>query len=66
MIANGECLSVRRFATRSQQFIDAYQKGLTGQQAAWAMSKYHGHCVLPESIWLEFDKAHLSPTHSDG
>ncbi|KAG1728113.1 hypothetical protein EDB19DRAFT_1642580, partial [Suillus lakei] len=43
------------FATRSFRFIDAYRKGLNGVQAAWAIKKYCGHRVLPESIMKEFD-----------
>jgi hypothetical protein len=44
--------------------MDAYQKGLNGQQAAWAAKKYHGHCILPQSILGEFDAlaAHLNQT----
>ncbi|KAG1812338.1 hypothetical protein DFJ58DRAFT_673776, partial [Suillus subalutaceus] len=48
------------FATRSARFIDAYQKGLNGVRAAWAIKRYRGHCVrlLPPSIMQEFDDAH--------
>jgi len=31
-------------------FIDGYQKGLTGAEAAWANCKYHGHHTLPPDI----------------
>jgi hypothetical protein len=48
----------RRFATRSRCFIDAYQKGLDGTQAAWAVKKYCGHRVLLESIMRDFDTTH--------
>ncbi|KAH7904621.1 hypothetical protein BJ138DRAFT_1106667 [Hygrophoropsis aurantiaca] len=40
---------------RSARFIDAYRKGLDGQQAAWAVKKYKGHRVIPENILKEFD-----------
>jgi hypothetical protein len=30
--------------------MDAYRKGLTSKQAAWASKKYCGHRVLPESL----------------
>jgi hypothetical protein len=30
--------------------MDAYRKGLNGQQAAWAAKKYRGHRVIPEAI----------------
>ncbi|KAJ8595263.1 hypothetical protein M405DRAFT_728397, partial [Rhizopogon salebrosus TDB-379] len=50
--------SMRRFAIRSTKFMDAYQRGLNGVQAAWAIKKYRGHRVLPPSIMQEFDEAH--------
>ncbi|KAG0700911.1 hypothetical protein DFH29DRAFT_876281 [Suillus ampliporus] len=40
---------------KSQRFMDAYRKGLNGQQAAWAAKLYHGHRVLPEAIMHELD-----------
>ncbi|KAI6099084.1 hypothetical protein EDD16DRAFT_1482280, partial [Pisolithus croceorrhizus] len=45
------------FANRSICFISAYQLGLNGMQATWAVKKYRGHWVLPESIMREFDEA---------
>ncbi|KAG2369024.1 hypothetical protein BDR07DRAFT_1249633, partial [Suillus spraguei] len=33
-------LTIRRFSIRSARFFDAYQKGLNGTQAAWAVKKY--------------------------
>ena len=30
--------------------MGAYEKGLSGKQAAWASKKYRGHHVLPEII----------------
>jgi len=44
-----------RFANRSLRFRDAYFCGLNGKQAAWAMGKYHGHCMLPSIILEEHD-----------
>ena len=35
--------------------MDAYHKGLNGEQAAWAAKKYRGHWVLPSTILEEFD-----------
>ena len=43
-----------RYARRSQRFLDAYRKRLSGKQAAWAAKKYRGHRVLPDSIHSEF------------
>jgi hypothetical protein len=43
---------------RSLRFMDAYRRGLTGRQAAWAAKKYRGHHVLPDSILEEFEIAH--------
>ncbi|KIK72722.1 hypothetical protein PAXRUDRAFT_21657 [Paxillus rubicundulus Ve08.2h10] len=48
------------FANRSSRFIDAYHKGLNGKQAAWANKKYHGHCVLPDSILKELDENRIA------
>ncbi|KAH7930139.1 hypothetical protein BV22DRAFT_1079400 [Leucogyrophana mollusca] len=48
--------TMRKFAIRSRRFIDAYQKGLNGKQAAWAVKKYRGHRVLPDSILCDFDE----------
>jgi hypothetical protein len=33
--------------------MDAYRKGLDGNQVAWAAKKYRGHRVLPEGIFAE-------------
>jgi hypothetical protein len=51
--------SMRKFATRSRRFMDAYARGLNGRQAAWAARKYRGHRVLPEGILEELDKKHI-------
>ncbi|KAG2338450.1 hypothetical protein BDR05DRAFT_978180 [Suillus weaverae] len=47
--------SMQRFTMRSARFIDAYQKGLNGTQAAWAIKKYCGHHVLLQTILDELD-----------
>jgi hypothetical protein len=39
--------------------MDAYRKGLTGKQAAWANKKYRGHRVLPNDVLEELAKACL-------
>ncbi|KAJ7434379.1 hypothetical protein B0H11DRAFT_734016, partial [Mycena galericulata] len=51
--------SMRRFANRSERFMDAYDIGLNGSQAAWAARKYRGHRTLPEWIWDELEAAGL-------
>lgn len=51
---------MRKFATRSYRFMDAYEKGLNGKQAAWASRKYRGHRVLPNNILEEFEQANVS------
>jgi len=35
------------------RFLDAYEKNLTGKQAAWAAKKYRGHRTLPGTILSE-------------
>jgi transposase len=47
---------MRKFATRSRRFLDAYERGSNGKQAALAVRKYRGHRVLPESILDELEK----------
>ncbi|KAG2159097.1 uncharacterized protein EDB93DRAFT_1237838 [Suillus bovinus] len=44
-------VSMRKFATRSLRFMDAYRKGLNGKQAAFATKKYRGHRTLPLSVF---------------
>jgi hypothetical protein len=48
--------TMRKFATRSRRFMDAYNRGLNGKQAAWAARKYRGHRVLPPNIFDELEK----------
>ncbi|KAJ7852102.1 hypothetical protein B0H13DRAFT_1643577, partial [Mycena leptocephala] len=48
-----------RFANRSMRFMDAYLKGLTGAQAAWAARKYRGHRTVPESLMDDMEAAGL-------
>ncbi|KIK76705.1 hypothetical protein PAXRUDRAFT_169069 [Paxillus rubicundulus Ve08.2h10] len=49
--------TIRRYATRSLRFMDAYRHGLDGRQAIWAAKKYRGHRVLPQTILDEVSKA---------
>jgi len=58
-LASVPLVIMRRFATRSRRFMDAYEKGLNGKQAAWASRKYRGHRVLPNNILDEIDKANV-------
>ncbi|THU80339.1 hypothetical protein K435DRAFT_695885, partial [Dendrothele bispora CBS 962.96] len=48
-----------RFSTKTYHFMDAYAHGLNGRQAAWAASKYRGHCVLPDGIMAELEKENV-------
>ena len=48
-----------RYGIRARRFIDAYDKGLNGKQAAWAGKKYHSHRVLPESLLKDLDEADI-------
>ncbi|KAJ7435698.1 hypothetical protein B0H11DRAFT_1643795, partial [Mycena galericulata] len=47
--------TMRKFATRSERFMDAYRKGLSGDQAVWAGKRYRGHRILPKNIKALFD-----------
>ncbi|KAF8573422.1 hypothetical protein K439DRAFT_1375454, partial [Ramaria rubella] len=48
-------IALFRYANHSIWFMDAYIKGLTSAQAAWANRKYHGHWVLPDEILKQFE-----------
>jgi len=49
-----------RFSMRCRRFMEAYHKGLSGQQAAWATKKYRGHRMFPETLFRDLEKAGLS------
>jgi hypothetical protein len=51
---------MRKFATRSRRFMNAYERGLNRKQAAWAARKYQGHRVLPQNILEELGKEGLT------
>ena len=51
--------SMRKFVTRSRRFMDAYERGLNGRQAAWAARKYRGHRILPPGIMEELGKLNI-------
>ncbi len=46
--------------------MDAYRQGLTGEQAAWANRKYHGHRVLPKTILAELGLVDLETQATRG
>ena len=35
--------SIRKFARKSWRYMDAYDKGLEGKTAEWAVNKYKSH-----------------------
>ncbi|RDX40342.1 hypothetical protein OH76DRAFT_1366364 [Lentinus brumalis] len=58
-LASVKILQMRRFATHSRRFIDAYRTGLNGKQAAWADKTYRSHRCIPKTIMRDLDKAGL-------
>jgi len=42
--------SIRKFARKSWRYMDAYDKGLEGKTAEWAVNKYKSHRRLPENV----------------
>lgn len=40
--------------------MDAYHRGLTGKQAAWAGKRYHGHRILPETLMADMEADDMS------
>jgi len=46
---------IQHFVNCSWQFMDAYQKGLTGKAAAWAVKKQKGHCVVSQQAYMQLE-----------
>ncbi|PKB97662.1 hypothetical protein RhiirA5_259139, partial [Rhizophagus irregularis] len=42
--------TIHKFACKSWRYMDAYNKGLEGRTAEWAVSKYKSHRRLPDNI----------------
>ena len=42
--------TIHKFACKSWRYMDAYNKGLEGRTAEWAVNKYKSHRRLPEII----------------
>ena len=42
--------TIRKFARKSWRYMDAYDKGLEGRTAEWAVSKYKSHRRLSKNI----------------
>src|SRR5947209_5345460 len=41
---------IRKFARKSWRYMDAYDKGLEGRAAEWAVNKFKSHRRIPENI----------------
>ena len=50
VLINVPVSTIRKFARKSWRYMDAYNKGLEGRTAEWAVSKYKSHRRLPENI----------------
>ncbi|CAG8690762.1 788_t:CDS:2, partial [Dentiscutata heterogama] len=47
--------TIHKFARKSWRYMDAYEKGLDGRTAEWAVNKYKSHRRLPENIERAMD-----------
>ncbi|CAG8474429.1 7366_t:CDS:2 [Racocetra persica] len=47
-------LKIHCFACRSEQFMSAYELGLSGKAADFAVKKYHSHCRISKQVLEEF------------
>jgi hypothetical protein len=52
---------IRRFVNRSWRFMSAYQLGLTGKAAAWAVRKQKQHRQVSQAAMMSID-AVLNPS----
>src|SRR6185436_6855797 len=43
-------IMIRKFARKSQRYMDAYRKGLTGKLAEFTVKKYKSHRRIPDEI----------------
>jgi hypothetical protein len=46
--------NIRRYARRSGRYMSAYEQGLSGKAAVFAVKKYKSHRRVPESVLQEF------------
>lgn len=46
---------IRKFARKSWRYMDAYNRGLEGRIAEWAVNKYKTHRRLPENVEKQID-----------
>jgi hypothetical protein len=47
-------IKIRRFARRANRYISAYELGLSGKAAIFAVKKYRSHRRVPENVLIEF------------
>ena len=47
-------IKIRRFARRSARYISAYELGLSGKAAVFAVKRYRSHRRVPENVLEEF------------
>ena len=52
--------TIRKFARKSWRYMDAYDKGLEGRMAEWAVKKYKSHRRLPDNINEFFIKSYVT------
>jgi hypothetical protein len=50
VLVNVPVITIRKFARKSWRYMDAYDKGLEGRTAEWAVSKYKSYRRLLENI----------------
>jgi hypothetical protein len=48
------------FFHQTLRFTEAYTKGLNGKQAAWVGKRYHGHRVLPKTLYNDMEEAGMA------
>jgi hypothetical protein len=47
-------VNIRRYACRSARYMSAYEQGLSGKAAVFAVKKYRSHRRVPDSVLQEF------------
>ena len=49
-----DLIKIRRYARRSARYMSAYEQGLSGKAAVFAVKKYKSHRQVPDSVLQEF------------
>jgi len=56
ILKNVPIIHIRKYSRKSQRYLHAYSKGLTGKVAEWVVKRYKSHRRIPDGIEEEIEK----------